>query len=334
VQIQSLALVNFRSYSKSDFKFSHQSTIIGENGAGKSNILEAIYLLATGKSFRADRDVEMIRHGEQFAIVSGQISNQIELRVTVIDRKKFEVNGVPRRMVDFAGKLKAVLFSPADLDLISGGPSLRRRYLDFVIGQVDREYRRSQISYEKGLRQRNRLLDAIREGMASRNQLFFWDKLLIKNGNYITQSRADYLIKQENSQYKIIYDKSIISESRLEQYAVEEVAAATTLVGPHRDDFQILEGKNNVATYGSRGQQRMAVLHLKMGELEYLSSEELPVLLLDDIFSELDHKHREEVLQISASHQLAGGQVIMTSADEHLIPRDEGTKIIFLNQLS
>ncbi len=332
MNINSLLLRNFRNYDLRDFIFADQTIIVGENGTGKSNILEAVYLLATGKSFRADRDVEMIRYGQDFSVLSAKCE-QVDLKVTITDRKKFEVNGVPRRMIDFAGNLKAVLFSPGDLELVLGSPSIRRRYLDFIIGQVDREYRRSQISYEKGLRQRNRLLDAIREGTATQNQLFFWDKLLIKNGEYITRCRAEYLTQLNSAKYQLVYDKSIISEVRLEQYAAQEVAAATTLVGPHRDDFQILQDDKNVATYGSRGQQRMAVLHLKMGELEYLSDEELPVLLLDDIFSELDHKHREEVLQISIHHQLAGGQVIMTSADEHLVPRDGTAKIIDLKPL-
>jgi DNA replication and repair protein RecF len=330
MRIKSLSLRNFRNYNQREFDFGDRTLIVGENGVGKSNILEAIYLLATGKSFRADRDFEMIKYGEQFSVISAQLTDT-NLTISVTDRKKFEVNGVPRRMQDFVGNLQAVLFSPLDMELVIGSPSIRRRYLDFVISQADGEYRRSQMSYEKGLRQRNRLLDRIREGTASRSQLFFWDRLLIKNGDYITQCRSVYLARQNNTNYEFIYDKSIISEPRLEQYAAEEVAAATTLVGPHRDDFQILENGNDIATYGSRGQQRMAVLHIKMGELEYLKNDQgLPLLLLDDIFSELDHRHREDVLNIAAQHQLAGGQVIMTSADEHLVPQDPNARIISL----
>ena len=234
------------------------------------------------------------------------------LRVYLAERKGFEVNGVPRRMMDFVGNLKAVMFGPQDMELVTGSPSGRRRYLDFVISQVDREYRRCQISYEKGLRQRNKLLDLIRDGMASRNQLYFWDKLLIKNGEYITGKRGDYLRDLAE------YDKSVISEMRLKQYEVEEVAAGSTLVGPHRDDFIInLDGKD-VSKFGSRGEQRMMVWKLKQKEIEYLGGS--PVLLLDDIFSELDHMHREEVAGLIKSYL---GQVIMTSADEHLVPKRE-----------
>ncbi len=329
MKLYRLDLVNFRNYAKRSFEFGDQTLIIGENGAGKSNILEAIYLMATGKSFRADRDEEMISYGEQYSVLSAQCS-EIELKVTITDRKKFEINGVGRRMMDFVGKLKAVLFAPTDIELITGSPGSRRRYLDFVIMQFDREYRRSLISYERGLRQRNKLLEMMRESLAQRSQLFFWDRLLIKDGDYISQARSRYLSGLSNNKYQINYDKSVISETRLKQYEVEEVAAATTLVGPHRDDFIILQNGRNVSKFGSRGEQRMTMLFLKLGEMAALSDGDLPILLLDDIFSELDHKHREEVLQIVARHQLAGGQTIMTSADEHLLPESTASAIIRL----
>jgi len=209
--------------------------------------------------------------------------------------------------------------------LVTGSPSIRRRYLDFVISQADREYRRSLISYEKGVRQRNKLLDLIRDNLATRNQLYFWDKLLIKNGEYMSLKRGEFLAVTG-----FVYDKSVISESRLGQYEQEEVAAGATLVGPHRDDF-ILEYKSgrageykrDVSKYGSRGEQRMAVWWLKQCEMKYLGGE--PVLLLDDIFSELDHKHRGEVVEFVKKYP---GQVVITSADEHLVPVEKDWTII------
>ncbi len=297
---------------------------MGENGSGKSNLMEAIYLLATGKSFRAERDNEMVAYGQEFARVNGEI-DETELEVILNERKQFKVNGVARRQIDFVGKLPTVIFSPQDLELVTGSPSGRRRYLDSVIFQVDREYRRCLISYEKGVRQRNRLLDAIREGRAGRNQLFFWDRLLIKNGEYITRKREDYLRELGEGEYGTEYDKSVISEARLKQYETEEVAAATTLVGPHRDDFVINLKGRDVSKFGSRGEQRMAVLWLKKGEMRYLGGS--PLLLLDDIFSELDHKHREEVTGWVEDY---GGQVVMTTADRHLLPADGADTIIEL----
>ncbi len=312
--INKLSLQNFRNYTKREFEFSKNNIIIGNNGTGKSNIMEAIYLLATGKSFRADYDEEMISYGAQCSVLSAQLED-LELKVMINDKKKFEVNGIPRRMIDFVGNIRAVLFAPQDMELVTGGPGGRRRYLDFVITQMDREYRRCLISYEKGLRQRNKLLSLIRDGLAQRHQLYFWDRLLIKDGEYLTLARNKYL-----KELPTIYDKSIISESRLKQYEIEEVASATTLVGPHRDDFQILFQEKDVSKYGSRGEQRMSVLKLKQREIEYLSFDsaqdaQKPLLLLDDIFSELDHSRREEVMKLVNDYP---GQVIATTADENL----------------
>jgi DNA replication and repair protein RecF len=199
-----------------------------------------------------------------------------------------------------------------------------------VLSQVDKEYRRASLSYDKGLRQRNRLLFRIREEGLSRSQLLFWDRLLIKNGDYISRQRANFIefvnsnyqLATGSSQFSLGYDNSVISESRLEQYAQEEVAVATTLVGPHRDDFQFkiqnskLKIPRNLSRYGSRGEQRMGVLWLKMAELAYIEekSGEKPTLLLDDILSELDHEHREIVLEATQNQQ-----TVITTADEHYL---------------
>ena len=320
-----ISLQNFRNYEKRTFEFGLKTLIVGENGAGKSNIMEAVYLLATGKSFRADYESEMVSYDKDFFRVMGVIGEMGEMGVEMVEnRKRFLVNGVPRRQVDFVGNLRAVLFCPQDMELVTGSPGGRRRYLDFVISQMDREYRRCLISYEKGLRQRNKLLEMIREGLAQRSQLYFWDKLLIKNGEYITLKRGEYLTGLAE------YDKSTISETRLAQYEMEEVAAAATLVGPHRDDFIVNLAGRDVSKFGSRGEQRMAVLGLKEAEIKRLSDEdtkEQPLLLLDDIFSELDHRHREEVMSLVKNYQ---GQVIMTTVDRHLLPTNGEDTIIEL----
>jgi DNA replication and repair protein RecF len=338
MKLLTLSLRNFRSYKKAEFGFGQLTVIVGQNGTGKSNLLEAIYLLAVGKSFRADAEYEMIALKTNFAIVEAKVeinSEEEQLRVTLSDgttgtaRKKFEVNGLPKRLVDAIGKLKATLFGPKDLEIITGSPSTRRKYLDFVLGQKDREYRRCLVAYEKGVRQRNKVLERIKEGEATRNQLFFWDKLLIKNGQYLTEARENYLENLTDGKYEAVYDKSTISEDRLLQYANEEVAAAATLVGPHRDDFLVNEDGHDVSKFGSRGQQRMAVLWLKLAERDLLTAEgQPPILLLDDIFSELDHTHREAVLELVEEQKRAGGQVIMTTADEHLMPNDKDWMVI------
>lgn len=317
--IREIKLTNFRNFENKSLNFANDITVIvGPNGAGKTNILESLFLLSTGKSFKAKLEIEMIKYDQELAKIKG---DSLEVMITKGDngwpKKKLLVNGVPKRLIDFAGNFKTVLFGPWDMDLVTESPSIRRKFLDSVLSQVDREYRRSVLSYEKGLRQRNRLLWQIRESGVSRSQLLFWNQLLIKNGDYISQRRREFIdFANTDLKYQLEYDPSAISESRLEQYKNEEIAAATTLVGPHRDDFSFVFVNRNLAAYGSRGEQRMGVLWLKMSELNFIENKtsERPTLLLDDIYSELDHEHRDLVLKIADKQQ-----TIITTADPHFV---------------
>jgi len=337
--VTSLALHNFRSHKNVSWTLDNGITcIVGANAAGKTNILEAIMLLATGRSFRASLDREMIRWGEEVTRITGQDNDAtVEIVLTPGEvsgqktpLKRYLVNGVPRRVIDMIGIIRAVLFWPEDLEIVTDSPSIRRRYLDTVLVQVDREYRRNLLSYERGVRQRNKLLDLIAEGKASRSQLLFWDQLLIKTGGYITEKRIAFIefVNQTSladHTFMISYDKSVISEARLQQYAQEEIYAKSTLVGPHRDDFALFSqsheevGANfrDVAKFGSRGQQRLVVLWLKLAELSYIEREtgDRPMLLLDDIFSELDVSHRELIASVVKQQQ-----TIITSADSESVP--------------
>jgi len=359
--LKRLRLQTFRSYLRKEFAFSDGITlIVGPNTSGKTNLLEGIYLLSSGKSFRAGLEQEMIAYKESLARVKGRILNKEKTDLEIIltrgellgekvARKKYLVNGISKRAIDFVGNLRSVYFGPEDLDLVTGSPSLRRKYLDSVLSQVDREYSRFALSYEKGLRQRNRLLERIRDEGASRSQLLFWNQLLIKSGDYITRKREEFIEFCNNSQFPLAgkqffslpnfrfsleYDKSIISPSRLEDYAEEEIAAAATLVGPHRDDFGIRIYPNesklgrDLSVYGSRGEQRLSVLWLKLAELEFISQKagERPVLLLDDIFSELDQKHRKLVLEV-----IPRQQTIITTTDLHLAKPEAGEKMEVIN---
>src|SRR5258706_3643277 len=329
--IKNLKLKDFRNFKSKSLEFSDEiTTIVGMNGSGKTNILESLFLLSTGKSFKARVEGEMLGYDKELARVLAESgTTKLECVITKGDngwpRKKMLVNGVPKRLVDFAGNFKTVLFAPSDMDLVTESPGVRRKFLDNVLSQTDKEYRRSILSYEKGLRQRNRLLFRIREEGVSRGQLLFWNQLLIKNGNKISTKRGAF-IEFVNSQpslndqkLNLDYDDSAISEGRLEQYAREEVSAATTLVGPHRDDFAFeVKGlkERNLASFGSRGEQRMGVLWIKIAELNFIEekSGERPTLLLDDIFSELDHEHRDVVMKIAKKQQ-----TIITTAHEHFV---------------
>lgn len=333
--IRSITLSDFRNYESKTFDFSDGVTVIaGENARGKTNLLEAIYLLGVGESFRAKRTEEMVRFEQELGRVSGEVplskKDVINLEVMVnggtvmgkiVNKRKYLVDGVSRRRKDILGYLPLVLFRPEDVDLISGAPDIRRKFLDRLMIQVDKMYEHSLSTYEQALRRRNRILDAVRDGTASRYSLAFWDGLLIKHGQVIQDKRrelTDYINSLfEKSELfrklKIVYDLSVISESRMAQYADAEVAVGYTLVGPHKDDLIIKEGTRDLSIYGSRGEQRMAVLALKMGEIYYLEEKgkKKATLLLDDIFSELDEEHKQEVLRV-----MSGRQVIVTTADE------------------
>lgn len=333
MRIERLTLENFRSYKKKIFHFGDTSVIVAPNGAGKTNILEAIYLLSTGLSERAALTDEMIHFDKDLGSVSGIVEHndeRIELSVVLTrgmymgkrtPKRRYLVDGVARVRSGFVSKLAAVLFRPEDMRLIEGSPSRRRNYLDSTLSMAHPEYGRSLTVYEASLKRRNRLLDAIRDGLARREQLMYWDQSIIKNGNILTDYRRTYLdylsqIETAFGSYKLEYDASTISASRLEQYASAEVAIGYTLVGPHKDDFAIMSDGRDLMKYGSRGEQRLAVLFLKLGNMQYIEGVlgVKPVLLLDDIFSELDEEHRKEVVEMTKDRQ-----TIITSAEDEVV---------------
>jgi len=334
--LNSISLQNFRSYKKTEFSFEDSTLIIGPNTSGKSNLIEAIYLLSTGKSFRTDKDAQMLSFQEEVGRVKGK-TEEDELEVVLTNGmvgdsgsqyKKFLVNGVAKRRVDFAGHFLSVLFSPQDLEIIVDSPSLRRNFLDQILEQVDRNYRVALIAYVKALRQRNALLELAREtGTRNEKQLEYWDNLVIENGSFITAKREEFInflnaSTKDIFDFVVEYDKSVISKQRLLQYKAEEVAAGITLVGPHRDDFSIhMFGADktihDVKFYGSRGQQRLAILQLKSLELLYVEKilGKRPALILDDIFSELDENHIVMILE-----EIGKQQTIMTTTHREFIP--------------
>lgn len=345
--LKNLSLQNFRSYKKADFNFSPETTlIVGPNTAGKSNLIEAIYFLASGRSFRTDGDEQLIKFAQDVGRIKGKTGGkdleavfaQSGVNGRLRPFKKYLVNGVAKRRVDFVGNFFAVLFAPNDLEIIIGSPSKRRDFIDNILVQTDREYRLAIGFYEKGLRIRNALLHKAKEtGGRDEKQFLYWDNLLIIQGQKITKKREDFTkylndSKKEILNFKIFYDKSIISKDRLLQYEDAEVGSGVTLVGPHRDDLiiRINLDKNSqqfgladVKFFGSRGQQRLTILQLKLLELNYIEQKigERPVLLLDDIFSELDEEHINLVLDMTLLRQGYGGQAIVTTTHSEFVPK-------------
>lgn len=348
--LKSIVLQNFRSYTQSTFSFSENTTvIIGPNTAGKTNLAEALYLLATGKTFKGATDQSLIHFGKEVGRIKGLILNdqgsmindqqeKTTIEVVLMSPqynngrfgKKFLVNDVPKSRIYFIGNFPIVLFRPEELDIIIDGPGVRRDFLNNVLEQVDREYAASLVSYERSLRQRNALLDRVREtGIRNEEQFSYWDELVIQHGQIITKKREAFLqwvntAPKEVIDFQVTYDHSTISSERLLQYKDAEIGAGVTLVGPHRDDFSIallLDGeKRDVKLFGSRGQQRLVILQLKLLQIAYMTEKvgKKPLLVLDDIFSELDAGHIKLVLE-----KADGGQRIITTTHKEFIPQSK-----------
>lgn len=299
---------------------------VGKNAQGKSNILESIYFLATSKSPRAERDVQLIKKDEGYCIVEGEVEEggeRTKIEVTMqrivngveengLVEKRTKVNGISRRVLDYIGNLSVVFFSPEDINLVTGAPSLRRWYLDITLAQTDRSYKKAISVYCTALTSRNRVLKRIREGLSRIDELDFWTDQLIESGGVVSSKRQEffeyvksYLAEKDWSEFSYSYIPSDITAQRIKEYQSRELASGNTLIGPHRDDFIFLLKDQNLASFGSRGEQRTAVLKFKMGELGFVKKvkQSTPVLVLDDIFSELDLSHRQLVSELIFDQQ-------------------------------
>ena len=344
----------------------------GANGQGKSNLLEAAYLLAIAKSNRASMDREMVRsearigpqpHAQILAhltLADGDVRLQVDFSPSGnsgnphseaetaaseagVFHKSFRVNGVGRRASSVVGVLNAVMFGAEDLELVYGTPSIRRRYLDILISQLDDRYLRSLQRYHKILAQRNHLLKRIRHRSASPDELQFWDVELIAEASFIIEQRANTLaslndivaplhseLAGADDMLELVYRPSIdipqevtvdvAAEILTEGLADErsrEIAQGFTILGPHRDDVEPQIAGMQASAYASRGQVRTVVLPMKLAEAEHLKRRrgQEPVLLLDDVLSELDSGRRNLVLDKAATYQ----QCFITTAEPDII---------------
>jgi DNA replication and repair protein RecF len=324
---------------------------------GKSSVVEAIRLLSIGQSFRAGKIEEMIQIDRDLGRVRAKIHDNISsfkenleiadelVLAALITRGEvngkrtrkllFSVNDNRRQKKKFVGQLLTVVFRPEDMRLIEGSPGRRRDYLDSLLVLTDYEYSTSLDKYNKALRRRNRLLSLIKENKQDQEVLTYWDMALTKHGERL-QKRRRSLIKFVNSQVeqplpmKINYKPSLISKKRIQDHRTAEIATGFTLIGPHKDDFEVMldlqlgeDGASSykaLDAYGSRGQKRMGVIWLKKAELVYLKhkTNKLPILILDDILSELDKDNREKVLDL-----IDGEQIIITTVNQDLVKEVE-----------
>lgn len=337
--LKNLRLTNFRNLTKANVEFAQGTLLIGNNAQGKSNLLEAIYVLATAKSLRAEKDIQIIKYGENFARIEGEVAEEFNqkdqepIKLEIVMQKKEEaegiekrvkVNGVSRRIVDYIGNLIVVYFSPEDINLITGTPALRRAYLDLTLSQADREYKRALVIYSTALSSKNRVLKRIQEGLAKLSELDFWILQMVESGNMVSSKRRNFFKvvnqeKQSMGNFRFEYKENILSQERLVQYQSREIAAGASLIGPHRDDFMFEMNGRNLAFFGSRGEQRTAVLELKLVELQFIKQIKgaLPVLLLDDVFSEMDALHREYVIST-----IYGQQTVLSVVETEQLPED------------
>ena len=368
-----LSLANFRNYSALELDLPRYIAIFqGGNAQGKSNLLEALHILATTRSHRTANEKELInwaalqeplpvcRLAADVEKAGRKLSLEIAFRPTApapgeprepppqerrrttsqAVQKRIRVNGIVRRAVDLVGQVNAVLFTAQDIEVVGGEPALRRRYLDVMNSQIDPQYLRLLQRYQRVLWQRNRLLHLIAQNQARPDELSFWDQELVRTGSYLIEQRERAVaaldrqaeaihreVSGEQENLTLVYIKSIEKDSEpsrgdaipdrfagaLQAAQSKELAQGMSLVGPHRDDLRFLSNGNDVGVFGSRGQQRTVALSMRLAEARFITERtgDQPVLLLDDVLSELDAPRRQHLLSSVAAYQ----QVLMTTTE-------------------
>ncbi len=380
--LQRLSLTNYRNYVRLELSLSPGLTIVqGDNAQGKSNLLEAIAYLATSKSPRTSADAELVNWLAQqepfpYARLAADLKRGDRLErvdITLMPgatgngglRKQVRINNVPRRALDLVGLLLVVFFRPEDVDLVSGAPGERRRYLDIALCQIDHAYCRALSQFNKALEQRNALLRGLENSRDAAAQLRFWDEKLAETGGLVV-TRRQWLINELEREASLIhldlssgyerlklrympsfdpgqppqpgvfahdgeaagglrYDNltpdavRAVFMAHLHHGRARDLSAGMTLIGPHRDDLGFYLGERNLRSFGSRGQQRTAALASKMAEISIMTSATgiSPLLLLDDVMSELDANRRAMLRDALVSVP----QAIVTTTDwQHFTP--------------
>lgn len=346
-----LQLINFRNLNKQELIFNAGVVIFyGDNAQGKTNLLEAIYLLSTTRSFRTRSDHQLIKWGEENAKVKGK-AELLEIELTIRKTgKTLLVNKQAKKATDLIGSLIVVVFSPSDIDIVAGSPDKRRRYLDQLGSNLSQKYLKELVSFNKIMRSRNQTLFLLKQGRKS--DLWVWDEQLAKSAAFIWDFRADLSEKIQTSLKKVGHKLGLLNPKieyrkpyglgekdkiekeylkSLEGVRAEDIQKTVTSLGPHRDDFNIIieeEEDNKVISkdlgiYGSRGEQRAATIALKQVEIEIIQEERevKPILLLDEVLSELDSRHRALLLK-----SLSLDQVFITTTDLESIEKTLGKR--------
>lgn len=347
--IKSIELQNFRNYEDLNISFDEGTNIFyGDNAQGKTNILEAAYLSGTTKSHKCSKDKEMIRFGEQEAhirtvVVKKDKEYQIDMHLKNNRSKGIAINKVPiKKASELFGILNMVFFSPEDLNIIKNGPAERRRFLDSELCQLDKIYLSDLTTYNKILNQRNKLLKDMVYRPDLKDTLSVWDMQLVETGRKIIRRRKQfvdelneivhdihYRISGEKEDLLLQYEPSIediFFEDELFRVKERDMRQCMTSVGPHRDDLLFSIGEVDIRKFGSQGQQRTSALSLKLSEIELVkrSIHDTPVLLLDDVLSELDSNRQNYLLNSIHDTQTL---ITCTGLDEFVKNRFQINKI-------
>jgi len=331
-----LRLRDFRNYARLDVDFAPGfHLLLGDNAQGKTNILEAIYLMATLRSFRGVGGAQMVRHGQKGYFVGGKVVGQGEHDIKMYwssPERSLSLDTRPvRKLTDYLGVLRTVVFCTEDLQLVKGAARARRRFLDLLLSQTYAGYLPLLQRYTRALRSRNALLKQPRPDPGA---LDGFSRELVKSGEEIIRLRRELVpkfsplarlayrrIASDAEELRLEYQPSVKQDFSVElaQSRHRESAYRSTLIGPHRDDLQLLLNDRSAAQFGSEGQKRTLAITLKLAQAEYLTGlhGSPPVLLIDDIMGELDVKRRSGFLPLLQQAQQSHGQVFMTATEEH-----------------
>lgn len=331
--VKLLELKDFRNYSETKIEFSKGRNILyGDNAQGKTNILEGIYMCGTTKSHKGSKDREMIRIGQEEShirviIERNGVNHKIDMHLKKTKPKGVAIDGIPiRKSSELFGLLHMVFFSPEDLSIIKNGPNHRRRFMDIELCQLDKVYLYNLTCYNKVMLQRNNLLKQIpHKNHDLYDTLCIWDQQLVHYGVEIIKRRQQFIsqlndiiveihnkLTSNREQLIIEYEPNVtaeIFEEKLQRNVERDIMARTTNIGPHRDDMNFVIEDKDIRKFGSQGQQRTTALSLKLAEIELVRqvTKEHPILLLDDVLSELDRNRQNQLLD-----SISGIQTIVT----------------------
>ncbi len=314
--------MNFRNFKKIEFSITNLSTLIfGRNSLGKTNLLEGINFLLTGEGFKNSKDEELINFENNYAIVEGIISKMkenIHLKITLLKddkgilRKDLFINGIKKaKNLYLKEVIPIVIFSPEQLEIVNGPPEKRRDYFNKILSITDSVYKTKLNNYLQALKKRNKILEIVKDVNKLKEQLFFWNNYLVDNGLYLLKKREEYINylnmnnKLKDKFFGVKYLKKKINNNIFKENFLKEVRIKKTLIGPHKDDFIFFSKDNNVNLFGSRSEERLVLFWLKLNELKFYENyfKNRPLLLLDDIFSELDDFNKSFILSLLKNYQ-------------------------------